>query len=82
MASTEERIRKLVDENLEVDGRPLGRPLDLDASLRDSGVSSMDFLAFTKVVAEEFGVNFAPEDCADVSSVRQLVDLLEARTGS
>jgi len=57
LATTEERIRKLVDDNLEIDGRPIGRPLDLNGSLRDSGVSSVDFVAFVKVVGDEFGVN-------------------------
>ncbi len=49
MASTEERIRELVDENLEVDGRPLGKPLDLNTNLIEAGVSSMDAVAFMQV---------------------------------
>ncbi|MCY4085297.1 MAG: acyl carrier protein [Actinomycetia bacterium] len=62
MGTTEERIRKLVDENLEVDGRPLGRPLDINSSLRDSGVSSVDFVAFAKLVAHAFNTSFSAED--------------------
>ena len=58
MPSTEERIRKLVDDNLEIEGRAQGQPLNLDNSLRDSGVSSVDFVAFAKVVAQEFNVQF------------------------
>ena len=58
MGTTEERIRKLVDENLEVDGRSLGRPLDINSSLRDSGVSSVDFVAFAKLGAQEFNTSF------------------------
>ncbi len=81
MASTEERIRKLVDENLEVDGRPLGRPLDLNASLRDSGVSSLDFVAFGKIVAREFNVTMTPDDCARLTSVGQLIEFLDAQGG-
>lgn len=79
MASTEERIRKLVDENLEVDGRPLDRPLSLDSSLRDSGVSSVDFVAFIKLVSQDFGVDFAPEDCVNIQSVGELVAFLDAK---
>ena len=81
MATTEERLRKLVDENLEIESRPMGRPLDLSSSLRDSGVSSVDFVAFTKVVAEEFGVNFTPEDCAKYESLGDLVGFLDSRSG-
>ena len=79
MASTEERIRELVDENLEVDGRPLGRPLDLNASLRDSGVSSLDFVAFGKIVAQEFNVKMTPDDCASLTTVGELIEFLDSR---
>ena len=78
MATTEERIRKLVDENLEIDGRPIGRPLDVNSSLRDSGVSSVDFVAFAKVVADEFNVSFSPEDCAKYNTIGDLIEALEA----
>ena len=78
MASTEERIRKLVDENLEIAGREAGTPLDLNHSLRDTGVSSVDFVAFAKILADEFGVSFSPEDCAKYSNVGELIASLES----
>ena len=81
MATTEERIRKLVDDNLEIDGRPIGRPLDLNGSLRDSGVSSVDFVAFVKVVADEFGVTFNPDDCAKFTTMGELVEHLDSLAG-
>ena len=81
MATTEERIRKLVDDNLEIEGRPAGRPLDLNASLRDSGVSSVDFVAFAKIVAQEFDVSFTLEDCAKYGSVGELIEYLDSRSG-
>ena len=81
MATTEERIRKLVDDNLEIEGRPAGRPLDLNSSLRDSGVSSVDFVAFTKVVADEFGVAFNPQDCDKYNTIGELVAFLDSRAG-
>ena len=81
MPSTEERLRKLVDDNLELEGRPQGRALDLNASLREAGVSSVDFVNFTRLVAQEFNVEFNPEHCADVNTVGELVQLLESRTG-
>lgn len=78
MSNTEEKIRRLVDENLEIEGRPMGRPLNLDSSLRDSGVSSLDFVAFSKLLAAEFGVEVGPDVCASLSSVRELIEFLDA----
>ena len=63
MPSTEERIRQLVAENLEVDGRSIGESLDLNVGLADVGVSSMDIVAFAKVVQQAFNVTFTPQDC-------------------
>ena len=78
MATTEERLRKLVDDNLEIEGRPAGDPLHADFGLRDSSISSVDFMAFTKVVADEFGVAFSPEDCAKYNTVGELISRLES----
>ena len=83
MASVEERIRQLVDENLEVDGRPLGRPLDLNTNLIEAGVSSMDAVAFMQVVSKEFDTSrflrksvrkFVPWGCWSSTSIRTPVE--------
>ena len=58
MASTAERIRNLIAENLEVDGQPIALPDDLNISLQEAGISSVDLVAFAKVVAQEFDVEF------------------------
>ena len=78
MATAEERLRKLVDDNLEIEGRTAGEPLHMDHSLRESGVSSVDFVAFAKIVADEFGVEFNPEDCAKYNTVGELLTRLKA----
>lgn len=78
MATTEERLRKLVDDNLEIEGRSPGDPLHMTFSLRDAGISSVDFVAFAKIVADEFGVTFQPEDCAKYNNVGELIARLEA----
>ncbi len=77
MASTENRIRELVRQNLEVDGKPLELQ-NLNSSLLEAGISSVDLVAFARVVAKEFNVTFSPEDCAKINSVRELVDYLDA----
>ncbi|MXX04005.1 MAG: acyl carrier protein [Gemmatimonadetes bacterium] len=78
MATTADRIRKLIEDNLEVDGQPIALPDDLNISLTEAGVSSVDILAFAKVVAEEFNMEFSPQDCVDVKTVQELVSRLDA----
>ncbi len=79
MASTEDRIRTLLAENLEVDGKPLPQPVDFTQGLSDVGVSSMDIVAFAKVVANEFDVSFTPELCQTLSTLDDLVKCLDGR---
>ena len=81
MASTEDRIRTLVAENLEVDGKPLPEPVDFSTGLTDVGVSSMDIVAFAKVVAQDFGVTFTPEACASIKTLDELVKCLDSQMG-
>lgn len=78
MASTADRIRKLIEENLEVDGQPIAVPDDLSLNLLDAGISSVDIVAFGKLVAEEFNLEFTPQDCVDIKSLKELVDRLDA----
>ena len=77
MASSESRIVTLINDNLGLDGQSL----DLNNSLSDAGVSSIDLVAFAKVVAGEFGITFTPQDCASLGSVRQLIDFVDSRAG-
>ena len=81
MATIEERLRKLVDDNLEIQGRSAGDALHPESSLRDSGISSVDFVAFSRLVADEFGVSFTPDDCAKYNSVGELIARLESQSG-
>ena len=78
MASTEERLRQLADENLEVDGQPVGKLLDLDKGLADLGVSSMDAVSFAKVLEQEFNVSLLPEKAGEIQTVGDLIAYLEA----
>lgn len=78
MASTEDRLRKLISENLEVDGQPISADLDFSTSLSEIGVPSMDLVSFVGVIQEEFNVNFNPEDCDQPLKLSTLVELLDA----
>ena len=79
MASTAERIQKLVAENLEVDGQPVPVPDDLNANLSDAGVPSMDFVAFAKVIVAEFDVPLTPDDCAGFSTLKDLAAYIDGQ---
>ena len=78
MASTEDRLRKLISENLEIDGQPISADLDLNTSLTDHGVSSMDLVSFVAVLQDEFNVKFTPEDCNEPQKLSALIELLDA----
>ncbi len=78
MASTEDRLRKLIGENLEVDGKPVDSSVDLTSSLVELGVSSLDLVSFARVVQTEFGIKFAPEQCTDLKNLGQLVEFIDA----
>lgn len=78
MASTESRFRKLISENLEVDGQPLSADLDLNNSLTDLGVSSMDLVSFAAVIQDEFNVKFSTEQCTELPSLSAVIEYLDA----
>lgn len=79
MASTEDRLRALANDNLEVDGQPVGQLLELDKSFSDVGVSSMDIAAFARVVAGEFNISFTVEQCAEIQSFGALVAFVDSQ---
>ena len=76
MATTEERVRQLVSDNLEVDGQPLNLSDDLNTGLTELGVSSLDIVAFAKLVSKEFNITFTIEDCESVNTIQKLIDHL------
>ena len=77
MATTEERVRQLVSNNLEVDGQPLNLSGNLDTGLTELGVSSLDIVAFAKLVSKEFNITFTIEDCETVNTIQKLIDYID-----
>lgn len=69
--SCEARLGELVAEHLD-----LGRAPQWDGGLADSGVSSLDAVAFKKVVEQEFGVTVPPE-CFD--TLRKLAAYIDSQ---
>ena len=76
MSSTEGRLKQLADEHLD-----LGSDPDFDAHLGEAGVSSVDAVAFFKVVNDEFNLSLAPQDCLQFKTLRLLADYIDARAG-
>ena len=76
MSSTEDRIKQLVNQHLE-----LGPDPDFDAHLGEAGVSSVDAVGFFKEVNEAFSLGLAPEDCLQFKTLRLLADFIDARAG-
>ncbi len=78
MATNEERLIKIVDDNLSIEGRNTGDPLNLDRNIADAGVPSGDVIAFLKLVMEEFDVSISLGDCGDLLTPRSLLEFLDA----
>ncbi len=80
MASTEERVRTLIAENLEVDGKPVDSQMALSSSLGDQGLSSMDMLSFARLIQSEFGIKFAVEQCTELQNLGQLIEFVDSKS--
>ena len=80
MASTADRIKVLVSENLEVDGKSVGPVGDMNTSLSALGISSVDIVAFGRLVVNEFGIDMSADDCANIPTLAALVDFVDAQS--
>ena len=77
MASTEERVRQLAAENLEIEGSQFS----LEASVADSGLSSVAIVAFVRLVGQELNVELPPADVSQMNSLRDLISYIDAKSG-
>ena len=80
MSSTAAKLKALVDANIEVDGKALDIPDDMNISLADSGVSSMDMVALGKLISSEFDVTITVEDCAALDNLTKVVAFVDAQS--
>lgn len=71
--SCEARLRELINEHLD-----LGREPSWDTETGQAGVSSLDAVAFKKVVEKEFNITIPPE-C--FSTLRKLVEFIDSKAG-
>ena len=75
MATTEERLHKLIHDNLDV---PASESLDSNLNFASAGVASAQVVAFAKLVADEFSITITPEDFAGFNNVGDLVNHINA----
>ncbi len=74
MSATETRLAELVNQHLDLDGPP-----NFDRSLADSGVSSLNAVAFLKAVGSEFGVSVEIGDLGDDCNLRRIAEHIDAQ---
>ena len=67
---------ELAQENLD-----LGRDPDWDLTFGESDVSSMDAVAFIKLLDKEFGIEIPPEELAEVDTMRKLAKVVAGLAG-
>ena len=79
MATVEDRIRGLLAENIEADGKPPPVDLDFDTGLTELGVPSTHATTFARAIAGEFGITFDPTACT-VKTLAGLVRGIKAQT--
>ncbi|MCY4572982.1 MAG: acyl carrier protein [Gemmatimonadetes bacterium] len=74
MSGTESRLRTMIDEHL-----ALGHAPDLNRSFSESGISSLNAVAFIRVVEREFDVSIPPEDCNRIGTLAKLIGYLDTK---
>jgi len=74
--SIEDRVRKVVSEQLDVAG-----DIDNDASfIDDLGADSLDTVELVMSLEEEFNCEIADEDAEKITNIQQAIDYINANT--
>ena len=71
MGSSEELIKQMFEENL-------GRAANLDVSVADSEVSSLEAVAFITAVGEAYDVALPPEEVAKFTTLRDFINYIDS----
>ncbi|MDE2875257.1 MAG: acyl carrier protein [Gemmatimonadota bacterium] len=72
MSATETRLRELAGQHLGLDREP-----NFDGTLADSGVSSLNAVAFMKLVEKEFNLSISADQWAGIGTLRRLIDHID-----
>ncbi len=71
MGSSEDLIKQMFEENL-------GRAANLDVSVADSRVSSLEAVAFITAVGDAYDVALPPEEVAKFSTLRDFINYIDS----
>ncbi|MCY3823410.1 MAG: acyl carrier protein [Nitrospinae bacterium] len=74
MSATQDRIKKIIASSFDIGHEP-----DFNAQLVDIEVTSMEAVAFYKLVNDEFGLGMEIEDFAQFRTLQELVGHIDAR---
>ena len=76
MSATEDRLKQLVNDHLD-----LGRDPDFDAPFNETGVSSVDAVAFFKEVGKEFNLSFTAAEFTKCPTLREVAKYIDSHAG-
>lgn len=75
MQSSADRLTALINDNFDLDDEP-----SLDSRFSEAGISSVNAVAFFKLVNEEFDLGLQANDCQQFESLRDIADYIDARS--
>jgi len=76
--SVEEKIKKIICEQLEVDEKDV---IPEASFVDDLGADSLDQVELIMAMEEEFGVSISDEDAEKISTVRNAIEYIEKNAG-
>ncbi|EMD17384.1 acyl carrier protein [Eggerthia catenaformis OT 569 = DSM 20559] len=69
-----DRIKEVLNDKLH------GKELTLDSSFRDLGIDSLDLVDLVFELEEEIGVEFEDEELMSITTVKDLLTLIDKKT--
>ena len=76
--SVEEKIKKIICEQLEVDEKDV---IPEASFVDDLGADSLDQVELIMAMEEEFGISISDEDAEKIATVRNAIEYIEKNTG-
>jgi len=76
--SIEEKIKKIICEQLEVDEKDV---IPEASFVDDLGADSLDQVELIMAMEEEFGISISDEEAEKIATVRNAIEYIEKNTG-
>ncbi len=75
MATVEERVKKVIEEQLSVNEEQITREASF---IDDLGADSLDTVELVMALEEEFGIEIPDEEAEKITKVGEAIDYIEA----